>query len=89
MHRKLSGAFLACMRIGARVPARTMLREMYEKYEFGEEEDAESDEEEEAAARTRRSDWFVNASHTIVVCFRFVFSSVARRRRSHPPVRDV
>ena len=38
------------MRIGARVPARTMLREMYEKYEFGEEEDAESDEEEEAAA---------------------------------------
>ena len=50
LHRKLSGAFLACMRIGARVPARTMLREMYEKYEFGEEEDAESDEEEEAAA---------------------------------------
>ncbi|ACO61973.1 predicted protein, partial [Micromonas commoda] len=37
LHRKLSGAFLACMRIGARVPARTMLREMYEKYEFGEE----------------------------------------------------
>ena len=50
LHRKLSGAFLACMRIGARVPARTMLREMYEKYEFGEEEDVESDEEEEAAA---------------------------------------
>lgn len=45
LHRKLSGAFLACMRIGARVPARTMLREMYEKYEFGE-------EEEEAAANT-------------------------------------
>jgi len=47
LHRKLSGAFLACMRIGARVPARTMLREMYEKYEFGEEE-AESEEEEAA-----------------------------------------
>ena len=50
LHRKLSGAFLACMRIGARVPARTMLREMYEKYEFGD-GDADS-ESEEAAANT-------------------------------------
>ena len=53
LHRKLSGAFLACMRIGARVPARTMLREMYEKYEFGEEEaESEEEEEEEEAANT-------------------------------------
>ncbi len=40
LHRKLSGAFLACMRIGARVPARDMLRGMYEEYGFGEEETA-------------------------------------------------
>lgn len=40
LHRKLSGAFLACMRIGARVPARDMLRGMYEEYGFGEEEAA-------------------------------------------------
>jgi aarF domain-containing kinase len=35
LHRKLSGSFLACMRIGARVPAREMLREAFEKYKFG------------------------------------------------------
>ena len=46
LHRKLSGSFLACMRIGARVPARKMLREMYEKYEFG----PERDEKEAVAA---------------------------------------
>ena len=41
LHRKLSGSFLACMRIGARVPAREMLREVYENYAFGPvEEDA-------------------------------------------------
>ena len=36
LHRKLSGCFLACMRIGARVNAREMLREAHAKYAFGE-----------------------------------------------------
>jgi aarF domain-containing kinase len=35
LHRKLSGCFLACMRLGARVDARRMLRETYEGYDFG------------------------------------------------------
>jgi len=35
LHRKLSGSFLACMRIGAKVPARQMLRDAYDKYVFG------------------------------------------------------
>ena len=35
LHRKLSGCFLACMRIGARVRAREMLMEVKEKYAFG------------------------------------------------------
>lgn len=36
LHRKLSGAFLACIKLGAVVPCREILVEVYEKYEFGE-----------------------------------------------------
>ena len=35
LHRKLSGSFLACMRLGARVPARALRMEAYAKYDFG------------------------------------------------------
>ncbi|KAK4379790.1 hypothetical protein RND71_001652 [Anisodus tanguticus] len=35
LHRKLSGAFLACIKLGAVVPCRELLLEVYEKYEFG------------------------------------------------------
>lgn len=37
LHRKLSGAFLACMKLGAVVPCRELLLEVYEHYQFGEE----------------------------------------------------
>lgn len=37
LHRKLSGAFLACIKIGAVFPCRELLLEVYEKYQFGEE----------------------------------------------------
>lgn len=36
LHRKLSGAFLACIKIGAVVPCRELLLEIYEDYQFGE-----------------------------------------------------
>ncbi|KAK1356720.1 protein ABC transporter 1, mitochondrial [Heracleum sosnowskyi] len=36
LHRKLSGAFLACIKVGAVVPCREMLLEVYEGYNFGE-----------------------------------------------------
>lgn len=36
LHRKLSGAFLACIKVGAVVPCREMLLEVYESYKFGE-----------------------------------------------------
>ena len=39
LHRKLSGSFLACMRLGARVPARALLMESYAKYDFSDRED--------------------------------------------------
>ncbi|XP_015891827.3 protein ABC transporter 1, mitochondrial [Ziziphus jujuba] len=39
LHRKLSGAFLACIKLGAVVPCRELLLEVYEHYEFGEEGD--------------------------------------------------
>ena len=35
LHRKLSGAFLTCMRIGARVPCHDLFFSEYEKYVFG------------------------------------------------------
>ncbi|KAL8101151.1 protein ABC transporter 1, mitochondrial-like [Apium graveolens] len=36
LHRKLSGAFLACIKLGAVVPCRDVLLEVYEGYNFGE-----------------------------------------------------
>ncbi|XP_047164557.1 protein ABC transporter 1, mitochondrial [Vigna umbellata] len=35
LHRKLSGAFLACIKIGAVVPCRELLLEVYKNYKFG------------------------------------------------------
>lgn len=37
LHRKLSGAFLACIKIGAVVPCRELLLEIYKHHKFGEE----------------------------------------------------
>ncbi|KAJ9696806.1 hypothetical protein PVL29_008823 [Vitis rotundifolia] len=37
LHRKLSGAFLACIKLGAVVPCRELLLQVYEQYQFGEE----------------------------------------------------
>ncbi|XP_020226159.1 protein ABC transporter 1, mitochondrial [Cajanus cajan] len=37
LHRKLSGAFLACIKIGAVVPCRELLLEVYKHHKFGEE----------------------------------------------------
>lgn len=37
LHRKLSGAFLACIKLGAVVPCRELLLQAYEQYQFGEE----------------------------------------------------
>lgn len=39
LHRKLSGAFLACIKIGAVVPCRELLLDVYEHYQLGEESD--------------------------------------------------
>ncbi|CAK7348565.1 unnamed protein product [Dovyalis caffra] len=36
LHRKLSGAFLACIKIGAVVPCRGLLLKVYKNYQFGE-----------------------------------------------------
>ncbi|KAK6118157.1 hypothetical protein DH2020_048141 [Rehmannia glutinosa] len=36
LHRKLSGAFLACIKLGAVVPCRELLLQVYESYQFGE-----------------------------------------------------
>ncbi|KAG8389636.1 hypothetical protein BUALT_Bualt02G0249600 [Buddleja alternifolia] len=36
LHRKLSGAFLACIKLGAVVPCRELLLQVYENYHFGE-----------------------------------------------------
>ncbi|KAL4596376.1 hypothetical protein ACB092_12G160000 [Castanea dentata] len=38
LHRKLSGAFLACVKLGAVVPCREVLLNVYEQYQFGEED---------------------------------------------------
>jgi aarF domain-containing kinase len=38
LHRKLSGAFLTCMRIGARVPCHDLFFDEYNKYVFGQPE---------------------------------------------------
>ncbi|GFY98613.1 ABC transporter 1 [Actinidia rufa] len=36
LHRKLSGAFLACIKLGAVVPCRELLLKVDESYQFGE-----------------------------------------------------
>lgn len=38
LHRKLSGAFLACIKLGAVVPCRELLLNVYENYQFGEDQ---------------------------------------------------
>lgn len=38
LHRKLSGAFLACVKLGAVVPCRELLLQVYEPFQFGEED---------------------------------------------------
>ncbi|KAL6228161.1 hypothetical protein ACLB2K_002115 [Fragaria x ananassa] len=35
LHRKLAGAFLACIKLGAVVPCRELLLEVYERHQFG------------------------------------------------------
>ncbi|XP_010456133.1 PREDICTED: protein ABC transporter 1, mitochondrial [Camelina sativa] len=37
LHRKLSGAFLACIKLGATVPCRDLLLQVYSKYQFDDE----------------------------------------------------
>nr|CAA04557.1 ABC1 protein [Arabidopsis thaliana] len=37
LHRKLSGAFLACIKLGATVPCRDVLLQVYNKYQFDDE----------------------------------------------------
>lgn len=37
LHRKLSGAFLACIKLGATVPCRDLLLQVYDKYQFDDE----------------------------------------------------
>ena len=54
LHRKLSGSFLACMRLRARVPARALLMEAYRKYDFTNEA-AEADEGENDTATLRNA----------------------------------
>ncbi|KAE8722827.1 protein notum-like protein [Hibiscus syriacus] len=39
LQRKLSGAFLACIKLGVVVPCRELLLEVYEQYHFGEDEE--------------------------------------------------
>lgn len=34
LHRKLSGAFLACIKLGAKVPCRQILLDAYDNYNF-------------------------------------------------------
>ena len=34
LHRKLSGAFLACIKLGAKVPCRQILLDAYDSYNF-------------------------------------------------------
>ncbi|KAG9146993.1 hypothetical protein Leryth_005247 [Lithospermum erythrorhizon] len=42
LHRKLSGAFLACIKIGAVVPCRELLLQVHENYQFSENSSQES-----------------------------------------------
>lgn len=38
LHRKLSGAFLACIKLRAVVPCRDLLLEVHENYKFGDDD---------------------------------------------------
>lgn len=40
LHRKLSGAFLACIKLGATVPCRELFFKIYDNYDFGNKLDA-------------------------------------------------
>ncbi|KAI3990211.1 hypothetical protein MKX01_029189 [Papaver californicum] len=40
LHRKLSGAFLACIKLGAVVPCQDLLYQVYDNHQFGDEENA-------------------------------------------------
>ncbi|RZR75845.1 hypothetical protein BHM03_00000371 [Ensete ventricosum] len=40
LHRKLSGAFLACIKLGAVVPCREILLQVYQQYQFGNSENS-------------------------------------------------
>ena len=51
LHRRLSGAFLANIRLRSRVPCKDMFDDVYASYEFGEHPGAASAEEAETAAR--------------------------------------
>ena len=39
LHRKLSGAIWACVRLGAAIPCRTTLEDVWDAYTFGPEQD--------------------------------------------------
>ncbi|KAI3951751.1 hypothetical protein MKW98_013809 [Papaver atlanticum] len=41
LHRKLSGAFLACIKLGAVVPCRDLLYQVYDNHQFSNEENAQ------------------------------------------------
>lgn len=42
LHRKLSGAFLACVKLRARVPCRELFYRVYDRYAFDDEAIAEA-----------------------------------------------
>ena len=42
LHRKLSGAFLACIKLRARVPCNKLFFDIYERYSFQEEPKAQT-----------------------------------------------
>lgn len=42
LHRKLSGAFLACIKLQAVVPCRELLLQIYDNYQFGQDQDSDS-----------------------------------------------
>lgn len=48
LHRKLSGAFLACMKLRSRVPCRDMFFEIYDQYVADREADTSSSDEQVA-----------------------------------------
>ena len=48
LHRKLSGAFLACIKLKAKVPCRQMFLDLYDSYDWGAQEDAQEEVEVES-----------------------------------------